>query len=78
MVNIHMENKHAEIGFEGDPLNVAMEVAIAIGGIYRGLTNINELDGFAFKEFIKRFVQDQSPTWDQEQDMTMIVIPKEK
>lgn len=65
MVNIHMENGHAEIGFEADPLNVALEVAIAIGGIYRGLTNVNELDGFYFKECIKILVKDQSPTWDQ-------------
>lgn len=78
MVNIHMENNHAQIGFDGDPLKVAMEVAIAIGGIYRGLCNINEMDGIAFKEFIKIFVQDPAPTWDQQQDMTMIVIPKEK
>ena len=78
MVNIRMENGHAEIGFQGEPLNIAMEIATAIGGIYRGLHNVDYEDGKAFKEFIQIFVQDPSPAWEQNQDMTMVVIPTEK
>ena len=78
MVNIHMENNHAEIAFEGNPIDLAIEVSIAIGGIYRGLHNVNPLEGELFKECIKRLVQDQNPAWKQKQDMTMIVVPTKK
>lgn len=78
MVNIRMENGHAEIGFQGTPMDVAMELATAVGGIYRGLCNVNPQDGLEFKEITKILLQENSPAWKQEQDMTMIVIPTEK
>ena len=78
MVKIHMENNNAEIAFEGNSIDLAIEISIAIGGIYRGLHNVNLLQGEVFKECIKRLVQDQNPAWKQEQDMTMIVVPTKK
>lgn len=78
MVNIRMENGHAEIGFQGKPMDIAMDAATAIGGIYRGLCNVNPRDGFAFKTFMRILLQEDSPAWKQEQDMTMVVIQTEK
>lgn len=78
MVNISMENGHAGIGFQGDPMTIATEAATAIGSIYRGLCNVSPKDGFAFKKCMEILLREDSPAWKQEQDMTMIVIPTEK
>jgi hypothetical protein len=39
---------------------------------------VNPREGLEFKEITKILLQEDSPAWKQEQDMTMIVIPTEK
>lgn len=78
MVDIHMENKQAKIWFQGEPLEVAVEVIVAISGIYQGMHNMNEHDAEESRSVLAMAMLPGSPTWDRSHNMTMFAIPTEK
>lgn len=78
MVNIKLEGNQAQIGFDDNPENVAVEIGIAVNGIYNGFKNRSPMMGKRFKKALMLCLQEGSPTWDCRQNMTMITVPVKK
>lgn len=78
MVNIQMDGQHAQIGFTGDPVQVGMKLATAISGIYQGLYSKNRLDAAIFKGAVMGLMDENSPVWNREHDMTVVTVPIKK
>lgn len=78
MVNIKIEGREAQIGFDDDPQNVAVELSIAINGIYNGFRNRSPMMAKAFKKGIQICLAEDSLAWDYRQNMTMITVPVKK
>ena len=78
MVNIHMDGRQANITFQGEPQQVAFEIAAAISGIFRGMKQNDQADATFFQLLMQRSMESGSPVWNGEYDMTMIVLPTNK
>ena len=78
MVNIHVENNHAEIGYKGEPIEIVEEVSAAVSGIYQGMFNMDPEEAEMFRIMMKIAMDDDSPVWDKKRNMTMFVVPDKK
>lgn len=78
MVNIHQSGRLANITFQGEPKQVAFEIATAISVIFQGMKKNNQEDATFFQFLMQRSMESGSPVWNTEHDMTMIVLPTNK
>lgn len=78
MVNIYMDGRQANITFQGEPEQVAFEIATAISGIFQGMKQKDQADATFFQFMMQRSMETGSPVWNAEHDMTMIVLPTNK
>lgn len=78
MVNISMNGRQANITFQGEPKQVAFEIATAISGIFQGMKKNDQADATFFQFLMQRSMESGSPVWNTEHDMTMIVLPTNK
>ena len=78
MVNIHMENNHAEIGYRGDPMKIVQEISAAVSGIYQGMFNMDPKEAEMFRIMMKIAMEPESTAWERKYNMTMIVMPDKK
>lgn len=78
MVKIHMDGRHAHIEYDGDEKNTAFDVATAVSGIYQSMCAKENLDADMFKRLMQRSLEDGSPVWEANHNMTMISVPIKK
>ena len=78
MVKITMDRPQAEILFTGETIAVAAELACAVSGIHQALRNQDEHDAAVFKASLKKLLDDDSPVWNAEHELTMVVVPVNK
>lgn len=78
MVNIYMDGRKANITLQGEPEQVAFEIATAISGIFQGMKKNDQADATFFQLLMQRCMESGSPVWNTEHDMTMIVLPTNK
>lgn len=76
MVNIKLDGLHANISFDGAGMDLALELGVAISGIYQGLYSQDEESAEAFKFSMQRIMEDGGPMWDRSHKMTVVTIPK--
>lgn len=78
MVNISINGRQANITYQGEPKQVAFEIAIAISGIFQGMKQNDQEEATFFQFLMQRSMESGSPVWNAEHDMTMIVLPTNK
>lgn len=76
MLEIKMDGHNCQIKHGGDPVMVAAELSSAVSGIYQGFTVKDPVAAAVFKELMKCVVEDKSPVWASEHDMTIIAMAK--
>ncbi len=78
MVSIKINGQQAEIGFDENPENLAIDLSTAINGIYSGLHSKSPAMAKTFKQALMICLGDDSPTWECRRNMTMIIVPDRK
>ena len=78
MVNISMNGRQANITFQGEPQQVAFEIATAISVIFQGMKKNDQAEATFFQFLMQICMESGSSVWDTEHDMTMIVLPTNK
>jgi len=78
VVKIHMDGRQVHIEYDGDEKDVAFDVATAISGIYQGMCAREGTDADLFKYLMQRSLEDGSPVWEANHELTMVIMPKIK
>ena len=78
MVKIHMEGGKEQILFDGDPMDVAIEISCAISGVHQALDSQNRNDAEMFKQAMQALLEAESKVWRSKHEITMVVLPGNK
>lgn len=75
MLKIEIEDNHCNIAFQGNPVEVACNVAIALGGIYNAFKQEDRADAEIFRSGLLRVMEPGCPTWEPRDGATMVKLP---
>lgn len=75
-VNVHKND--AEIRYQGDPIQIAVELSIVTGTIYNALKTENELGAEPFRTVFLQCLSPDSPTWVPDKGQVVIKVPAQK
>lgn len=75
MVKIDINKPNVGILYSGDPISVATEMAAAVSSIYQGMSSKDAQSAIMFRKCMGNFMQEDSPVWTHDHQMTMVSIP---
>ena len=78
MVKIVCDKDGTYTMHQGDPIEVAIYVALAVGNIYNNLKTDNAKDAEFFQRAMQRLLQPESDVWENDDNVTRIVVSAEK
>lgn len=78
MLKIEIVENHCDITFQGDPVEIACEVGIAMGGIYNSFKQEDRIGAEVFRSGLLRVMEPGCPTWEPQNGATMVKLPAKK
>ena len=78
MLNIQCDGKKMQIQHNGQPQDLAIEMAMALAGIYNSLQTVDEMDAEAFRAGFVTCIMPDSPIWEKDHGQVTIKLPIKK
>ena len=78
MLNIQCDGKKMQIQHQGQPQNLAIEMAMALAGIYNALQTEDEMAGEIFRMYFVGAIMPGSPVWEKDHGQVTIKVPIKK
>ena len=78
MLNIQCDGKKMQIQHTGQPQDLAIEMAMALSGIYNSLQTEDEVAAEVFRMYFVTCIMPDSPIWKKGHDQVTIKVPKKK
>lgn len=78
MLNIQCDGKKMQIQHQGQPQDLAIEMAMALAGIYNALQTENAMAAEAFRMGFVTCIMPDSPLWEKDHGQVTIKVPIKK
>ena len=78
MLNIQSNGQNMRIEHTGDPVNLGIELGLAVSQIYNALRSDDETAAEVFKVTCITCLSPDSPAWEKAKNQTVIKIPMKK